>query len=434
MPPRLEKGLSDPVSFQCTCAASHQEGDEEEEGGLVLLFYRYYANDPPLPSNISINNDLINELATWHKNITQKLNILGKIRIASEGFNITVGGTKASIKLYISSCLEHWSFRNLPLSSVRERKSFFKPSEGCACVFHPATEASVRICNEITPLGITNYVPRRWDSVEELPPAEFHRRCHEQGDRVTLLDLRNYYESRIGWFVNPTSGEEALKPQIRRFSQWPKYFDRYKEEMKSAARGDGADGEQILTYCTGGIRCEKATRWMAERDDGVVQGRRQIATLKGGIAAYLDWVGEEICAGRMTSRESLFKGKNYVFDARGAVSLDCSSEEPVSKCHVCGIKNDRLSKCRTLGCHLVLVVCDSCESTDPRCCETCHDQRGAGSTVSKSREMCLCEKTREFGLWGTTQSKKEKEKKGKSRNLHKADTEHRVLAIQAQAV
>ncbi len=109
------------------------------------------------------------------------------------------------------------------------RRAFFKPSEGCGCVFASEREgrgdgegSNVRICEEITPMGVTSYVPRDWDVVESLPPAEFHERlCGLDGDgrEIVLVDVRNHYESRIGYFVDPSTGESALRPAIRRFGQ-----------------------------------------------------------------------------------------------------------------------------------------------------------------------------------------------------------------------
>src|SRR6266487_3780258 len=103
---RLPQGISDPVTFECTCGA-------------------------------------------------------GK-----EGFNVTVGGTASSIEAYIKACLSHWSFEGLDLGSEEKQKQFFKPTPGgCACVFG-GPPASVLVKNEITPMGVTNYVPKKWDAIE----------------------------------------------------------------------------------------------------------------------------------------------------------------------------------------------------------------------------------------------------------------------------
>lgn len=409
----LPKGESDPVTFTCTCSAS--------ANGLILLFYRYYTAPPPLPT---INQEQVSDLqaiAQWHKDQTTRLNLGGKIRIAKEGFNITVGGTKDDINSYIQACISHWTFGGLDLQTEEQRKAFFKPSNGaCACAFGGAP-ASVQIKSEITPMGVTDYLPVAWDKVEALPPAVFHERCKAQTS--LLLDVRNYYESRIGYFVDPKTGEPAVRPPIRRFSQFPQFVKRggLFDSLVPPPANPGVEskgGRQILTYCTGGIRCEKGVRWMQENAE--MKDGDTICTLQGGIAAYLMWMDEEIAQGRKTAEESLFRGRNYVFDARGSTGLTSGSLEPVSKCHSCGELCDRLSKCRSKGCHLVLVVCHKCEAeSDPRCCENCLNMDTTRDTeFATPRPICACEKEREALLWGSdrlnVQSKRRKAAQKKS--------------------
>ncbi|CZR53182.1 uncharacterized protein PAC_03060 [Phialocephala subalpina] len=371
----LPAGSSDPISYTCTCPAG-KTGD-----GLILLFYRYFAAPPPLPSSHHTLADDPSQQASFHTALTQKLNIGGKIRVAKEGFNVTVGGTKADIEDYIKECSSHWSFAGLDLSSTEKRDAFFKPTAGgCACAFGGAP-ASVRITSEITPMGVTNY-PEKWDEIESLSPAEFHERCHCH-PQTLLLDVRNHYESRIGYFIDPKTGEPALRPPIRRFSQWPQYVKKY-----MTGTGDQAEvcGRQIMTYCTGGIRL----------DDEIKHGRKQ-------------------------QDDSLFKGKNYVFDARGSTGLSGDAlTDPVSGCHVCGKSEDRLSKCRSKGCHLILVVCETCEHADFRCCKSCQELEvtisdGPNPDKKLSRAICDCEQQREALLWGADRSKDGKERQKKSR-------------------
>jgi predicted sulfurtransferase len=140
-------------------------------------------------------------------------------------------------------------------------------------------------------------------------------------------------------------------------------------------------------------------RWLAERMQPT--SGHQISTLKGGIAVYLTWMDEEIKAGRMTAKDSLFKGRNYVFDGRASSGLANSDEAiPVSGCHVCNKPCDRLSKCSSRGCHLVLVVCDACESMqDPRCCTSCN-LMDAEIPQRTKRPICECELKREAKLRG----------------------------------
>jgi predicted sulfurtransferase len=133
-----------------------------------------------------------------------------------------------------------------------------------------------------------------------------------------------------------------------------------------------------------------------------------VCSLKGGIAAYLAWMDEEIKVGKKKPEDSLFRGKNYVFDARGSMGLRGEDiGDPVSKCHLCDQLSDRLSKCRSRGCHLVLVVCEQCEQKDPRCCKSCQDFHASEEKGEvRSRPLCACEKEREERLWGPQAQKK----------------------------
>ncbi|KAE9375635.1 hypothetical protein N431DRAFT_437131 [Stipitochalara longipes BDJ] len=169
--------------------------------------------------------------------------------------------------------------------------------------------------------------------------------------------------------------------------------------MAEKSDSNSRDGRQFMTYCTGGIRCEKGARFLQEnmeRRDGDT-----VCTLKGGIAAYLAWMDEEIKLGKKKPKDSLFRGKNYVFDGRGSVGLSEDVRGPVSQCHLCAQLSDRLSKCRSRGCHLVLVVCKHCEQGNPRCCEGCREfDASEEQTEGRPRPLCACEKEREERLWG----------------------------------
>ncbi|KAF7927212.1 hypothetical protein BELL_0379g00140 [Botrytis elliptica] len=382
---------SDPLTYTCTC---HQPG-------LVLLFYRYFTSPPQLPSpHYPLTTSTLKDLHAFQKSTCGALNLTGKIRVAKEGFNITVAGTTSDVHSYIESCISHWSFAGLDLSLDNEKgiKEFFKPTKGCACVF---VDLNTRIADEITPLGITNYEPKNWNAVSYLSPAEFHdmvtTTADEEGERI-LLDIRNHYESRIGYFEAPEeSGIQTVKPQVRRFSQFPafvkKHIDFTSRSSPESEKEHVSVGKTIFSYCTGGIRCEKATRWIAENVDQAPQDR--IYTLKGGISAYMAWFEEEMTAGRKREDECLWKGREYVFDGRGSLGLGNENErKKVAKCHGCEREEDRMGKCGIEGCELVLVVCEACEGV--KCCNSCGDEDEKGRRI-----VCDCERQREFKLWGS---------------------------------
>ncbi|TGO66290.1 hypothetical protein BOTNAR_0064g00280 [Botryotinia narcissicola] len=399
---------SDPLTYTCTC---HQPG-------LVLLFYRYFTSPPQLPSpHYPLTPSTLKDLHTFQKSTCEDLSLTGKIRVAKEGFNITVAGTTSDVHLYIESCISHWSFAGLDLSLDNEKgiKEFFKPTKGCACVF---MNLNTRIADEITPLGITNYEPKNWNAVSYLSPAEFHdmvtTMAGDEGERI-LLDIRNHYESRIGYFEAPEkSGIQTVKPQVRRFSQFPafvkKHIDFTSRSSPESEKEQVSAGRTIFSYCTGGIRCEKATRWIAENVDQAPQDR--IYTLKGGISAYMAWFEEEMIAGKKKEDECLWKGREYVFDGRGSLGLGNENErKKVAKCHGCEREEDRMGKCGIEGCELVLVVCEACEGI--KCCNSCGDEDEKGR-----RNVCDCERQREFELWGSEGMKGVKGVSAKQKKSH----------------
>lgn len=225
-------------------------------------------------------------------------------RVGLEGFNISLVGTRAALHEYMRACCGHWSFSGLELDTKEQRGAFFKPTPACLCAF---TSLSVKVVDEIVPLHLDTWVPSVPTAASELnyassshvdgpmlqylEPAEFHRFLLDDPTRnATIVDVRNQYESRLGTFPH------ALQPPTRRFSEFPAWLE--------AAHVGQADNEQkpVVTFCTGGIRCEKAGRYVASKVN------QRVYTLKGGIEAYLEWVRQEIQHGRMQPHESLFHG------------------------------------------------------------------------------------------------------------------------------
>ncbi|CAO3636647.1 unnamed protein product [Cunninghamella echinulata] len=297
-------------------------------------------------------------------------NVTGKIRISSEGVNITIAGTKASIEGYMD-----WYMHSPgPLYSTNTTKSpndFFKPSLGCRHVFHQ--DLSIKIVDEICPLSqpsITlNKLQQEQHKLHKLSPAEFHAEMEQlyqyhhdnHNENTILLDTRNYYESKIGKF------EKAITPPIRKFSVFPNYINKHKDTF---------NGKKILTYCTGGIRCEKATAYLRETLDNE---NTQIFMLDGGIHQYLTWIEDH------PEIKPFWQGKNYVFDARQNMGLPSI----ISQCQVCHQPWDTYQKCQSPRCHLLVLHCDNCRSTNPStyCCHECQFNQHQNG-------ICLCERLR----------------------------------------
>ncbi|CAI9561634.1 unnamed protein product, partial [Staurois parvus] len=184
----------------------------------------------------------------WQRSLCQLLHLTGKIRIATEGINGTVGGSKVSTKIYIDTMLSHPLFKH---SMCLED---FKTSEGDA---HCFPDLRVGVFQEIVPMGVDPHKVSYKETAMHLSPEEFHKRVeqylsaslHEHKDTI-LLDCRNFYESKIGQFQN------CLAPDIRKFSYFPDYVDQNLDLFKD---------KTVLMYCTGGIRCERGSVTSGQR-------------------------------------------------------------------------------------------------------------------------------------------------------------------------
>ena len=204
---------------------------------------------------------------------------------------------------------------------------------------------------------------------------------------------------------------------IRRFSQLPEYVRRNKSVFH---------GKDVLMYCTGGIRCEKAAKYLAsfgeveggegdqntKKSEAAVTGRpRSVRQLRGGIVAYardvlgsagdVDEVGDVDQGAELgaelksnTTVKSAYLGKNFVFDNRGATRV---SGDVVSWCDGCGVRSDRLGKCGSVGCHVILIVCEKCGGKcggEVFCCGKCEAQevaRAATPDGKRKRMPCDCD-------------------------------------------
>jgi UPF0176 protein len=158
-----------------------------------------------------------------------------------------------------------------------------------------------------------------------------------------VIDMRNHYEYEVGHFVNAI---EIPSDTFR--EQLPMAADMMKENKD----------KNIIMYCTGGIRCEKASAYMMHH------GFKNVFHLEGGIINYANQIKEE-------GLESQFKGKNFVFDDRLGEKI---TEDIIAKCHQCGAPCDTHTNCKNDGCHLLFIQCPSCAVTYAGCCtQACTD-------------------------------------------------------------
>eukprot|EP00079_Xenopus_tropicalis_P024866 XP_012817923.1 PREDICTED: thiosulfate sulfurtransferase/rhodanese-like domain-containing protein 2 isoform X1 [Xenopus tropicalis] len=322
------------------------QDDLTSEPGEVLLYYCYCdVKDPQWICN-------------WQRAMCQLLHLTGKIRIAAEGINGTVGGSKVSTKLYISTMLSHPLFRDMMCLED------FKTSDGGA---HCFPDLRVGVFQEIVPMGIEPQKVSYKENAIHLSPKEFHEKVTKYLSEVSkpdlntiLLDCRNFYESKIGQFQN------CLAPDIRKFSYFPSYVDQNLELFKD---------KTVLMYCTGGIRCERGSAYL--RSKSVC---KEVYQLKGGIHKYLEQFPD-----------GYFRGKLFVFDGRYTIS---SNNDIISNCCYCGIAWDEYKLCSTTRCCQLVLTCAECRRKGlTACCPTCQLKEVNMSPESSQqhfKEECEC--------------------------------------------
>lgn len=278
---------------------------------MTLSFYRYV-----LLSNL---NELRDELfKQW-----SALGILGRIYIAREGINAQLSLPTAHFEAFKQWLNNNEYFANMPLKVAVEDngKSFYK--------------LAIKVREKIVADGLADDTFDVTNVGKHLSAEEFNEALDLPG--TIVVDMRNQYESEVGHFEN------ALLPDA----------DTFKEELPIVVNelNDKKD-HKILLYCTGGIRCEKASAYLKHH------GFEDVNQLHGGIIAY----AQEI---KQKGLESKFIGKNFVFDERLGERI---TNDVIAQCHQCGAPCDDHTNCANEDCHLLFIQCEECKSKFENCC------------------------------------------------------------------
>ncbi|XP_056328814.1 LOW QUALITY PROTEIN: thiosulfate sulfurtransferase/rhodanese-like domain-containing protein 2 [Danio aesculapii] len=278
--------------------------------GVVLLFYCYcLLPDPQL-------------ISRWQQQLCTALHLTGKVRVATEGINGTVGGTAAGAELYMQTLLRHPAFSSMQTED-------FKRSAGGAQCF---SSLKVGVHREIVPMGVDPELVSYRSAGIHLEPQEFHREVQALVEspalqaNTILLDCRNFYESKIGQFSC------CVAPDIRKFSYFPDYVDQNLDLFRD---------KRVLMYCTGGIRCERGSAYLRSK-----RVCKEVYQLKGGIHKYLEQFPD-----------GFYRGKLFVFDERYAIAFN---QDVISVCRYCSQPWDQYVRCSTGVCGQLLLSCVSC--------------------------------------------------------------------------
>jgi UPF0176 protein len=290
----------------------------------VLLYYRY----APIPDAA--------EYCQAHRAFCESLELRGRIIIGAEGINGTVSGTTENTNRYVEAMQAD------PLLSGIEFK--IDPAED-----HVFPKLSVKVRKEIVTLGLPDEADIDPNAVSgnRLSPREFYEAM--QDENVVVIDGRNDYEAELGRFKN------ALCPPIRNFREFPDWL---KENAPNL------EGKKILTYCTGGIRCEKLSGYIRR------EGFEDVYQLDGGIVKYSK--DPEV-------RGRDFEGLCYVFDERVGVEVNhTETRKVITCCRYCGVEESRYGNCRWPDCNEQIFVCPDCRETHGLFCgEECRSHLGA---------------------------------------------------------
>ena len=284
----------------------------------ILLYYRY----KPLADPAAFVEE--------HHAFCEGLGLRGRILIGSEGVNGTVSGLTVSTERYMEALRE----------DERTSGVEFKvdPADG-----HVFPKLSVKLRTEIVSLGLnedTDIDPNELTG-KHLSPTEWQEAMSK--DDVVILDGRNNYESAIGRFKG------AICPDVDNFRDFPQWIRDNMADLK---------GRPVLTYCTGGIRCEKLSGLLLR------EGFENVSQLDGGIINY----GKDP---KTQGRD--FEGLCYVFDERVAVESNFTETRAViSTCTKCGEDSPRYRNCAWPKCNRQFFLCEPCEESKGRfCCEEC---------------------------------------------------------------
>jgi UPF0176 protein len=265
----------------------------------ILLYYCYTPIDDP------------EDFREKHHLFCISLEIKGRIIVAAEGLNGTISGSIESCRKYMEALKADPRFSSVDFKIENSDKHGFQ-------------KLHVRVKAEIVHSGLRHVKPYEKTGIH-LEPSEF-KKMKDQQD-VIVLDVRSNYEHKVGRFKN------AVTLDLENFRDFPdklKELEKYKDK-------------KIITYCTGGIKCEKASAYLLE------QGFENVYQLHGGIIKYgIEEKGED------------FEGKCYVFDNRIIADINLVNPKVISNCYLCGVECDRMINCANASCNLHVPVCENC--------------------------------------------------------------------------
>ena len=288
--------------------------DEAGKQRLTLSFYAYAKIEDPK----KFRDDLF---IAWNE-----LDALGRTYVAKEGINAQMSVPAENFEAFRETLEKYDFMKDIRLNVAVEHDD------------HSFLKLTVKVRDKIVADGLNDDTFDVTNIGVHLKAKEFNQILEDPN--TIVVDFRNHYESEIGHFKG------AITPDVETFRESLPIIN---EQLK-----DYKEDKNLVMYCTGGIRCEKASAYFKH------QGFKNVFQLEGGIINYAKQIKEE-------NIESKFIGKNFVFDHRLGERI---TDDIISQCHQCGKPCDNHTNCENEGCHLLFIQCDECKAVMENCCST----------------------------------------------------------------
>jgi UPF0176 protein len=274
----------------------------------IILFYTF----TPLADPAAVR--------LWQRTLCERLDLKGRILIAPQGINGTLGGDTKDLKTYIKETKAYEAFNGI----------VFKWSDGGREDF---PKLVVKVRPEIVTFGAAGRIQVGQTGItgggKRLKPRQLHELVRRRGDEVVFFDGRNAHEAAVGRFKN------AVVPKVGHTRDFAREL--------TDPRYDTIKDKPVVTYCTGGVRCEVLSTLMKQH------GFQEVYQLDGGIATYGEAYGDE----------GLWEGSLYVFDGRVTTKFSDKAVD-IADCIHCGAKTSRYENCANKACNELILVCDNC--------------------------------------------------------------------------
>ncbi len=294
---------------------------------ITVSFYKFVQIDNPQ----SFRDELYVDFDRMH--------VFGRIYVATEGINAQCSVPEHLFNSFDDYLKQHPLLKDVLLNkAIEDRgKSFYK--------------LKILVKNKVLSDGLDNNSFDIFDVGKHLDAKAYHEKLEQEG--TVVVDLRNHYEHEVGHF------EGAVLPDV----------DTYKESIPQIVEFlRQKNPDQVLLYCTGGIRCEKFSAYLRHK------GFAHVYQLKGGVIHYAHQV-------KQLGLKSKFKGKNFVFDDRLGERI---TPEIIARCHQCGQPADNHVNCANDACHILFIQCDKCAGKFNQCCSAaCMDVIGFSEDEQK---------------------------------------------------